>query len=155
MRTTNVILLATILILIVLERIPAIRRLRLRVIRPFFAADIGLLTLGLMSSAFVTGSIAAGSAAFGRLGMPRLTSTAVPLWAGSLLALVLLDLGNYVAHFTLHRFDALWEFHKVHHSSHVLDWLATFRFHVVEQILRRLVAPVLLIVVGVPLDAVA
>ena len=69
-------------------------------------------------------------------------------------ALVALDGGNYFAHWLLHRVDALWEFHKVHHSSRTLDWLATFRSHVVEQVVRRLVAPVLLVVAGLPLDAV-
>jgi sterol desaturase/sphingolipid hydroxylase (fatty acid hydroxylase superfamily) len=155
MRNTNLILVGTIVALIVLERFPAIRRLPLRVLRPFFAADLALLGFGFLSSAFVTGYITAGGQWLGRLGLPRLTSTALPLGATTLIALVLLDLGNYIAHSTLHRFDTLWEFHKVHHSSRTLDWLATFRFHVVEQILRRLVAPALLIVVGVPLDAVA
>jgi lathosterol oxidase len=103
----------------------------------------------------VIGYIAAGSGALGKLGLPRLSSAALPLWATTLLTLVLLDLGNYVAHSMLHRFDALWEFHKVHHSSPTLDWLATFRFHVVEQVVRRLVAPLFLIPCGVPLAAVA
>jgi lathosterol oxidase len=155
MRTTNLILLATVVALIALERIPAIRRLRLRILRPFFAADLALLAFGFLSSAFVAGYIAAGGQWFGKLGLPRLAAAAIPLWATTLIAIVLLDLGNYVSHSMLHRFDALWEFHKVHHSSRTLDWLATFRFHVVEQVLRRLVAPALLIVVGVPLDAVA
>jgi lathosterol oxidase len=69
-------------------------------------------------------------------------------------AIVMLDLGNYLAHYLLHRSDWLWEFHKVHHSIMQLDWLATFRSHLVEQALRRLLAPVLLIVVGVPIEAV-
>jgi sterol desaturase/sphingolipid hydroxylase (fatty acid hydroxylase superfamily) len=70
------------------------------------------------------------------------------------IALVALDAGNYAVHWLLHRVDALWEFHKVHHSSLELDWLATFRSHIVEQALRRLAAPLLLVLVGVPLDAV-
>ena len=40
----------------------------------------------------------------------------------------------------------------IHHSSPTLDWLATFRSHLVEQALRRLVAPLLLILAGVPVD---
>ncbi len=58
------------------------------------------------------------------------------------------------AHWLLHRVDALWEFHKVHHSSRTLDWLATFRSHLVEQVVRRLVAPLLLLVAGFPLDVI-
>jgi len=62
--------------------------------------------------------------------------------------------GTTVAHWLLHRVDFLWELHKVHHSSPTLDWLATFRSHVIEQALRRLIAPVLLIVAGFSTDAV-
>ena len=98
--------------------------------------------------------LAAGSAAFGRLGVPRLAALGLPRWVSVPLALVALDAGNYFAHWLLHRVDVLWEFHKVHHSSRTLDWLATFRSHFVEQALRRLVAPVLLVVAGFPLDTV-
>ena len=50
-----------------------------------------------------------------------------------MLALLGLDVGNYFAHYCLHRFDVLWQFHKTHHSSRKLDWLATFRSHIGEQ----------------------
>ena len=70
------------------------------------------------------------------------------------MALLALDIGNYFAHYCLHRFDLLWQFHKIHHSSCELDWLATFGSHIGEQILRRLLAPVLLILFGFPLNAV-
>jgi lathosterol oxidase len=86
--------------------------------------------------------------------MPRLASANLPLWATTPLALVAIDLGNYLAHILLHRYGALWEFHKVHHSSRTLDWLATFRSHIVEQALRRLIAPALLIIAGFPIKAV-
>jgi sterol desaturase/sphingolipid hydroxylase (fatty acid hydroxylase superfamily) len=113
----------------------------------------------------LTGFVAGGSLAtlyilavsewFGSgLGLPRLASINLPLWASIPLALVALDLGNYVAHYYLHRSDLLWEFHKIHHSSLTLDWLATFRSHIVEQIFRRLIAPAALIIVGFPLNSV-
>jgi sterol desaturase/sphingolipid hydroxylase (fatty acid hydroxylase superfamily) len=113
----------------------------------------------------LTGFVAGGSLAilyilavsewFGSgLGLPRLASINLPLWSSIPLALVALDLGNYVAHYYLHRSDLLWEFHKIHHSSLTLDWLATFRSHIVEQIFRRLIAPAALIIVGFPLNSV-
>jgi len=70
-----------------------------------------------------------------------------------LVALVLIDLGNYAAHRALHRVDALWRVHAVHHSIVELDWMATFRSHVLEQVLRRLLAPLGLVAVGMPIDA--
>jgi len=45
-----------------------------------------------------------------------------------MLVLLGLDVGNYFAHYCLHRFDVLWQFHKTHHSSRELDWLANFPF---------------------------
>jgi sterol desaturase/sphingolipid hydroxylase (fatty acid hydroxylase superfamily) len=95
------------------------------------------------------GWVAVGGALVGGLGVPRLTMSR---WLAVPLAVVALDAGNYVAHWLLHRVDVLWEFHKIHHSSPTLDWLATFRSHLVEQALRRLVAPLLLILAGVPVD---
>jgi len=40
-------------------------------------------------------------------------------------------------HNLLHRVPALWELHKVHHSSRSLDWLANWRFHVLEIVVYR------------------
>jgi sterol desaturase/sphingolipid hydroxylase (fatty acid hydroxylase superfamily) len=78
----------------------------------------------------------------------------VPFWVQVLLALVAIDFGKYAAHWLLHRSDRLWQFHKAHHSSLELDVMATFRSHLVEQGLRRLLAPTLLIVAGAPAGAV-
>jgi sterol desaturase/sphingolipid hydroxylase (fatty acid hydroxylase superfamily) len=44
---------------------------------------------------------------------------------------------------------------KAHHSSRHLDWLAAFRSHIVEQLFRRILAPVFLIIAGFPPQAVA
>jgi sterol desaturase/sphingolipid hydroxylase (fatty acid hydroxylase superfamily) len=139
-----------------LERMPQIRFRPSSLFRRYFASDIIYL---------VTGFIAGGSAALnyfistsGWLGqglnLPRLSSVILPMWLLVPLAIVAIDIGNYVAHYWLHRSDALWEFHKVHHSIPMLDWLATFRSHIIEQVFRRLLAPMLLILIGFPLEAV-
>ena len=70
------------------------------------------------------------------------------------LAIIVHDLGGYGSHILLHRSAALWELHKVHHSSRTLDWLATFRAHILEHALRHFLSPVLLILLGFPLSAV-
>jgi sterol desaturase/sphingolipid hydroxylase (fatty acid hydroxylase superfamily) len=140
-----------------LERLPRLRFRPAPFLRACFASDTiylvtGYVAGGSLALAYVT----AASRVLGtHLGLPRVAAAGAPRWLSVPLALVALDLGNYVAHWCLHRSDWLWEFHKVHHSSPTLDWLATFRSHLVEQALRRLVAPVLLIVAGFPLDAVA
>jgi len=123
--------------------------------RAFFTTDLIYLVTGYVAgSSLAIAYIVAATHLLAAAGLPRLAATGMPLWLAAPLALVLLDIGNYLAHWLLHRVDFLWELHKVHHSSPTLDWLATFRSHVIEQALRRLIAPVLLIVAGFSTDAV-
>ncbi len=84
--------------------------------------------------------------------IPRLAQFDLPAWVLIPIGVVLVDLGNWLAHYWMHRSDMLWEMHKVHHSSRVVDWLATFRSHIGEQILRNVLGPAILIVIGFPLD---
>jgi sterol desaturase/sphingolipid hydroxylase (fatty acid hydroxylase superfamily) len=148
-------LFGTIFVLAIVERIPALRRRRSRLLRPSVLTDLAFLGLSWLAIAqltFVWVAWASDSLHV-TIGLPSIAE--MPLWAGMLLALVLLDLGNYTAHWFMHRHAVLWRFHAVHHSSPMLDWLATFRSHLVEQVFRRIVAPVLLVLVGLPIPAVA
>jgi len=153
---TNLILGITALALATGERFS---RLRLRpspLFRRYFPSDVFYLLTGFVAGGSLgTAYIVASSQWIGASwGIPRMASLDLPMWITLPLALVAIDLGNYAAHFLLHRFGALWEFHKVHHSSRTLDWLATFRSHLLEQTLRRLIAPALLILLGFPLRSV-
>jgi sterol desaturase/sphingolipid hydroxylase (fatty acid hydroxylase superfamily) len=140
------ILLAAIAALIVIERLPLARFEPLPVLRRYFGTDVFyLLTSGVALSLLAQhlavrflqpeGAFAANAALF-------------------TCSLVLFDLGGYMSHRLLHRFDFLWEVHKVHHSSLRLDWLATFRGHLIEHAIRQLFSPVMLIALGVPLTVV-
>jgi sterol desaturase/sphingolipid hydroxylase (fatty acid hydroxylase superfamily) len=151
----TMILSITALVLALSERSSRLRFCPSPLFRRYFASDIFYLLSG-----FVAGGslaivyVAATSNWVGvRWGIPRLASLDWPLWVSVPLALLAVDMGNYAAHTLLHRFEPLWEFHKIHHSSRTLDWLATFRSHLIEQTLRRLLAPLLLIIVGFPLKA--
>lgn len=42
------------------------------------------------------------------------------------------DFGRFFAHWLLHRFDVLWQFHKVHHSAEALTPFTSFRLHPVD-----------------------
>jgi lathosterol oxidase len=122
-----------------LERFARLRLRPLPFLRAFFFTDLfylltGFIAGGSIAVAYVTRSSQLVGEVFS---IPRLTAPSLPLWCVVILALLALDGGNYAAHYCLHRFNALWEFHKVHHSSRELDWLATFRSHIGEQILRR------------------
>lgn len=42
------------------------------------------------------------------------------------------DFGRYLAHWLQHRFDILWQFHKVHHSAEVLTPFTNYRAHPID-----------------------
>ncbi len=47
------------------------------------------------------------------------------------------DFLQWCVHNLLHRVPWLWQFHKVHHSIHAMDWAGNFRFHWVEVVVYR------------------
>src|SRR5215813_8473292 len=151
----NLILGITALALATGERFSRVRFRLSPLFRRHFPSDVFYLLTGFVAGgSMVVAYVTSGSQWVGDWwGIPRLASANLPLWATTLLALVAIDLGNYLVHFLLHRYSALWEFHKVHHSSRTLDWLATFRSHIVEQALRRSIAPALLIIAGFPIKS--
>jgi sterol desaturase/sphingolipid hydroxylase (fatty acid hydroxylase superfamily) len=82
------------------------------------------------------------------LKMPRLSLLArQPLALQAFEALLVADLCGYWAHRMMHEIPFLWRFHKVHHSSERLDWLASARVHPLESVWNRLasLAPLFLL----------
>lgn len=135
-------------LLLVAERLPRLRVRPQPVVRAQLSGDVlylltGWIGLGALGLVAVRGASA----------WVDLEWRSVPWLAQVLAALVLIDLGNYAAHRALHRVDALWRIHAVHHSIAELDWMATFRSHLLEQALRRAMAPLGVVALGVPLDA--
>jgi sterol desaturase/sphingolipid hydroxylase (fatty acid hydroxylase superfamily) len=51
--------------------------------------------------------------------------------------MVLTDLVQYWVHRAFHRIPFLWKFHSIHHSTQVMDWLASGRMHVLEIVCLR------------------
>ncbi|MEW6733047.1 MAG: sterol desaturase family protein [Acidobacteriota bacterium] len=145
------------LLFAILERSPRLRFRPSRLLRRYYASDVFYLLTGFIAGgSLVAMYISVATQWLGSLlRSPRLAALELPLWLSVLLALLVLDFSNYFAHYLLHRYDLFWEFHKIHHSSAKLDWLATFRSHILEQTLRRLIAPILLILIGFPTYVVA
>lgn len=83
----------------------------------------------------------------------RETAAALPLWLLALLAVVLGDVLVYWLHRACHRFDFLWRFHAVHHSSERLDWLAAHREHPIDGMLTQLAQNLPAMLVGLPFEA--
>jgi sterol desaturase/sphingolipid hydroxylase (fatty acid hydroxylase superfamily) len=66
-----------------------------------------------------------------------------------LVSFILLDLAMYMWHVANHQCDALWRFHKVHHSDIALNVTTGLRFHVGELVLTVLVKACFIVLVGV------
>ncbi|HYC21106.1 MAG TPA: sterol desaturase family protein [Candidatus Bathyarchaeia archaeon] len=70
-------------------------------------------------------------------------------------ALVVADLGAWLAHRAFHAVPALWRFHAIHHSSEAMDWLAGSRMHVVDVVVTRAAAFCPLLLLGFSRDALS
>jgi len=76
-------------------------------------------------------------------------------WLALLIFFIMNDFVQWFTHVVLHRFEFLWNFHKVHHSVKEMGFAAHLRYHWMENLvykpLKTLV--VLLIIGGEPNDA--
>lgn len=91
------------------------------------------------------------NAAFGVDPLPFIGE--MPLWLQVLAAIVIADIGYYMAHRICHTVPFLWKFHAVHHSIEEMDWLATHRVHPVDQIFTNTFALLPLWFLGFSLEA--
>jgi sterol desaturase/sphingolipid hydroxylase (fatty acid hydroxylase superfamily) len=83
------------------------------------------------------------------------TRLGLPLIARIVIGVILLDFsGGYLSHRLLHRFPALWQFHRVHHSDDFVDVTTTYRTHPVETVWRFLFVIVPVWTLGIPAQAV-
>lgn len=64
----------------------------------------------------------------------------VLLVAAPIFGLLLTDFCLFFAHWLMHKFAVLWDFHAVHHSAEVLTPVTVYRVHPVEEIVNGVVA---------------
>lgn len=115
------------------------------VLRRQLANDLFYLALNGHLFAVLTGGLAGAVALATREALAPLLPFAEPgeslarlPWAAQVLVLFLVaDFLQWVVHNLLHRVPLLWQFHKVHHSIHRMDWAGNLRFHWVELIVYR------------------
>src|SRR5258706_9236190 len=137
-----------------LERAPALRFTSSPFLRRYLATDAAwylVATTANVLAAFVL--------------LPQLSGLRIPGIAGAVRALpwplrlgvavVVYDFVAFAVHLWLHRSEALWSVHRVHHSSLQLDWLATTRAHMFENLVRQVVAQAPLFALGMPASTVA
>ncbi len=72
-----------------------------------------------------------------------------PVWVQFIVFLLLKDFIEWVTHILLHRFQWLWEFHKLHHTIEELDWIGNFRFHWMEIVIYKSISYLPLVILGV------
>jgi len=59
------------------------------------------------------------------------------MWMQLLVFFIILDFVQWCTHVLLHRFDFLWQFHKVHHSVKEMGFAAHLRYHWMENIFYK------------------
>jgi sterol desaturase/sphingolipid hydroxylase (fatty acid hydroxylase superfamily) len=78
-----------------------------------------------------------------------------PMWIDLVVGIVVLDFSvGYLSHRTMHAWQAMWRFHRVHHSDDFVDVTTTYRTHPVETLWRFLFAIVPVWLLGIPAHAV-
>ena len=78
-----------------------------------------------------------------------------PYWLQFLEIIILCDFSIYWAHRLSHQVNFLWRFHKVHHTSETLDWMAAYREHPLDNIYTRVVENLPALIMGFPLETIA
>jgi sterol desaturase/sphingolipid hydroxylase (fatty acid hydroxylase superfamily)/creatinine amidohydrolase/Fe(II)-dependent formamide hydrolase-like protein len=105
----------------------------------------GLLMLPVPAAVGVVSAAGVAAALHGLWGEPSLQLSEHLGWMllQTLLSVVAMDLGLFLAHFLQHRLPMLWEFHKVHHSAQVLTPITAYRMHPVDDVLSMSMAGLL------------
>jgi sterol desaturase/sphingolipid hydroxylase (fatty acid hydroxylase superfamily) len=123
---------------------PAMRRRGWRTDAVHFVVDEVLAAAGLTAVVLIGVPVL-------RAGMPDLVPATIrsqPSLAVWVEALVLAEVCGYWGHRLTHEIPFLWRFHRVHHSSTQLDWLAPSRKHPLDTIFARSSVALPLLVLG-------
>ena len=130
-----------------LERIPALQFRPAPLLRPYLSTDACWYVVAASASALssyvfqpVLSHLVSASMRNAVAGLNGLARIAI--------AVAIFDLVAFVVHVNIHRIDALWNVHQVHHSSLHLDWLATTRTHMFEHMVRNVPAMATLFILG-------
>lgn len=78
-----------------------------------------------------------------------------PWWVQAIEVVLLSDMCIYWGHRLQHRFDFLWRFHSIHHTSEHLDWLAAHREHPLDTVYTVGLINLPAFVLGFPLETLA
>lgn len=120
-----------------------------------WAGNFGLLAVNHAVPYLVVPAITAFSAWWAQaLGLGLLPALDAPFWVAMLAALLALDLMGWLLHRAMHRWAWLWRVHQVHHSDLRFDAALAFRFHPGEAALVAMTSSLVVVVLGLPVEAV-
>lgn len=71
-----------------------------------------------------------------------------PAWAQLLIFFIATDFVQWFTHVLLHRFNVLWEFHKVHHSVEQMGFAAHLRYHWMENVFYTPMKYIMVMLIG-------
>ncbi|NTW49834.1 MAG: sterol desaturase family protein [Chlorobiales bacterium] len=108
----------------------------------------GLNLLILFPSSLLTATVLSQTTAVWR----GVKGLALPMWAQTVLILVLIDLWMYTWHRMNHRLRFLWRFHAVHHSDPDIDVTTAWRFHFVEILFGEILRLAVLVLIGAGIE---
>ncbi len=72
----------------------------------------------------------------------------MPAWLQLVTFFILLDFVQWFTHILLHKFPALWQFHKIHHSVKEMGFAAHLRYHWMENIFYKPLKTIAVMLLG-------
>ena len=70
------------------------------------------------------------------------------MWLGLVIFFFMNDIVQWSTHVMLHRFPALWQFHKVHHSVKEMGFAAHLRYHWMENLFYKPLKTLVVMIIG-------
>jgi sterol desaturase/sphingolipid hydroxylase (fatty acid hydroxylase superfamily) len=72
----------------------------------------------------------------------------IPIWQQGLILIVIGDFLGYWTHRLNHRIPFLWNFHAVHHSAEIIDWLTAVRIHPLNDMFSKGIKIIIVMLMG-------
>lgn len=143
----SLLVVAAFLLLFGVELRAGYRRFSRRVMRNSYLTNLGsLLFNDTLVSLLAVGSLCIVASRYAEFGL--LSHVDNPLLRAGL-SFLALDLSLYGWHLACHRIEALWRFHRVHHSDLSMNVSTAFRLHFMEIVLTTLVKACVVLAMGI------
>lgn len=117
--------------------------------------NLAMTTQTLLSAFALTSGVAAAAVYLPSVSPGLMSVIGLPAVAQLVLGVVAIDFAfGYAAHWSMHRWPALWKYHRVHHSDPFVDVTTSYRTHPVENAWRHLWLFAAVWALGIPAVAV-